>query len=137
MSVTENAPAESAEVISALAEPLYEHWRTSSGNYELKRQPTYKDATPTLQRVFADQAAALIPVVDSIVGRAVSEATDLRDSTEWTQILDVSIMDADGWSRTDFEKSWAEKIDRAEFERRLARSTSASNADLRNSGWDV
>lgn len=139
MSVTEtSAPVEIAapiEAVPALAEALYEHWRSSS--YELKRQPAYKDASVTLQRVFADQAAALVPVVDSIVKNAVTEATVLRDSGEWTKILDVTVMDADGWDTRDFENSWAEKITRAEFETRFSRSTSASNAELRKAGWDV
>ncbi|MET4143854.1 hypothetical protein [Arthrobacter sp. UYCo732] len=44
-----------------LAEALYEHWRSS--RYELKRQP-----------VFADQATALEPVIDSTVEQAVADA---------------------------------------------------------------
>lgn len=126
-----------AKALPSLAEALYEHWRTSSGNYELKRQPAYKDATPTLQRVFADQADALAPFVDSIVKTAVTEATELHDSTEWCKILDVTVMDADGWDRKDFDNSWTEQITRAEFELRAGRSTHASNADLRKAGWDV
>lgn len=139
MSATETAaPAVSeavTEALPALAEALYEHWRTSSGNYELKRQPAYKDATPTLQRVFADQAAALAPIVDSIVERAA--APDLFDSATWAKILDVTISDPDGWDRKDFEASWSEKITREEFELRLGRSTHADNAALRKAGWDV
>lgn len=130
--VTDDAPV---EVVSALAEVLYEHWRSS--DYELKRQPAYKDASAILQRVFADQAAALVPVVETIVNAAVAESTELHDSAEWAKILDVTVMDADGWDRLDFKNSWAEKITRAEFKSRASRSTSASNADLRKSGWDV
>lgn len=140
MSVTETAaPAVSeavAEALPALAEALYEHWRHSSGGYELKRQPAYKDATPTLQRVFADQAAALAPVVDSLV-KSASAAPDLFDSATWAKILDVTISDPDGWDRKDFDASWSEKITREEFELRLGRSTHASNVDLRKAGWDV
>lgn len=55
-----------------LAEALYEHWRSSS--YELKRQPAYADATPTLRRVFADQAAALEPIVAATVKNAAADA---------------------------------------------------------------
>lgn len=140
MSATETAaPVEIAaapvEVIPALAEALYEHWRSSS--YELKRQSSFKDASVTLQRVFVNQASALVPVVETIVKNAAAEATALRDSGEWTKILDVTIMDSDGWDRNDFENSWAEKITRAEFESRASRSTSASNVDLRKAGWDV
>lgn len=137
MSASETLAPAISEALPALAEVLYEHWRHSSGNYELKRQPSYKDATATLQRVFADQAAALAPAVDSIVKAAVAEATELHDSTEWCKILDVTVMDADGWDRKDFDNSWTEQITRAEFELRAGRSTSASNADLRKAGWDV
>lgn len=140
MSATETAAPAISEVVTealpALAETLYEHWRNSSGGYELKRQPAYKDATATLQRVFADQAAALAPVVDSLVKNA-SAAPDLFDSATWAKILDVTVMDADGWDRKNHEASWAEKITREEFERRLATSTHASNEDLRKAGWDV
>lgn len=63
---------------STLAEALYDHWRSSS--YELKRQPEYAAATPTLQRVFADQAAALEPIVAVTVKNAVADA--LVDAAE-------------------------------------------------------
>lgn len=132
------APTEdtaSVNIIPALAEALYNHWRSS--DYELKRQPAYKDASATLQRVFADQATALVPVVESIVENTIAEASVLRDSTEWSKILDVTVMDADGWDRLNFDESWAEKITRAEFENRAARSSSASNVALRKSGWNV
>jgi hypothetical protein len=129
----ETSPAVLA--IPALAEALYEHWRSSS--YELKRQPAYKDATATLQRVFADQAAALVPVVETILKNESTDTVELHNSSEWAKILDVTIMDADGWDRRNFDESWAEKITREEFESRAGRSTSASNADLRKSGWDV
>lgn len=141
MSATETlVPAVSAavtEALPALAEALYEHWRTSSGNYELKRQPAYKDATATLQRVFADQAAALAPVVDSIVKNEGADKDELHTSAEWVKILDITVMDADGWDRTNFDVSWNEKITREEFELRAARSTSAHNEALRLAGWDV
>jgi hypothetical protein len=55
-----------------LAEALYEHWRSSS--YELKRQPAYADATPTLRRVFADQAAVLEPIVAAATRNAAADA---------------------------------------------------------------
>jgi hypothetical protein len=55
-----------------LAEALYDHWRSSS--YELKRQPAYADAAPNLRRVFADQAAALEPIVEATVKNAVADA---------------------------------------------------------------
>jgi hypothetical protein len=143
MSATETASPAVSEVVTealpALAEALYEHWRNSSGGYELKRQPAYKDTTATLKRVFADQAAALAPVVESIVksAGAAHEAGDLFDSATWTKILDVTVSDPDGWDRKDFDASWSEKITREEFELRLGRSTHAANADLRKAGWDV
>lgn len=140
MSANETAAPAISEIVTAalpaLAEALYEHWRNSSGGYELKRQPAYKDATATLQRVFADQAAALAPVVDSLVKNA-SAAPDLFDSATWAKILDVTISDPDGWDRKNFDASWSEKITREEFELRLSRSTHADNAALRKAGWDV
>lgn len=57
---------------NALAEALYDHWRSSS--YELTRQPAYDEATPTLKRVFADQAAALAPIIETTVKNAVADA---------------------------------------------------------------
>lgn len=56
----------------AFAEALYEHWRSSS--YELKRQPTYAEAAPNLRRVFAEQAAALAPIVEESVKKAIADA---------------------------------------------------------------
>jgi hypothetical protein len=56
----------------ALAEALYEHWRSSS--YDLKRHPEYRDAGPTLKRAFIDQAAALEPIVAATVKNAVADA---------------------------------------------------------------
>lgn len=55
-----------------VAEALYNHWRSSS--YELKRQPSYSEAAPNLKRVFADQAAALAPVLEAGVKNAVADA---------------------------------------------------------------
>lgn len=55
-----------------LAESLYEHWRSSS--YELKRQPAFADASPTLRRVFTDQAQALEPAIELTVQQAVTDA---------------------------------------------------------------
>lgn len=143
MSATETAAPATSEVVTAalpvLAEALYEHWRHSSGGYELKRQPAYNDTTATLQRVFADQAAAIAPLVDSLVKAASAFPNpDVQfDSGTWTKIFDVTVMDSDGWDRQNFDASWSEKITRAEFERRLATSTHASNAELRKAGWDV
>lgn len=57
---------------NALAEALYDHWRSSS--YELTRQPAYVEATPTLKRVFAAQAAALAPIIETTVKNAVADA---------------------------------------------------------------
>lgn len=137
--VETDTPVLSEEVVQALpalSEALYEHWRHSSNNYELKRQPAYKDTTATLQRVFADQANAIAPLIDSLIKNA-SASEDLFDSATWVKVLDVTVMDADGWDRSNFEASWAEKITRAEFDRRLASSTHSHNDALRKAGWDV
>lgn len=154
-------------VVEEIAEALYEHWRSSSNGYELKRQPAYKDATPTLKRVFADQAKATAPVIVARVEAKVAEVAasaetlalfddteaDLSDevsegektfdpdevhnSSWWAKELDITIMDADGWDRMNFADSWAELINHEEFLNRAFRSTMAKNADLRKAGWDV
>jgi hypothetical protein len=62
---------------SALAEALYDHWRSS---YELKRHPAYVYAAPNLKRIFDDQAAALEPIVTATVKNAVADA--LVDAAE-------------------------------------------------------
>jgi hypothetical protein len=47
----------------------------------------------------------------------------LRRSGEWVLLTGVQIADPDGWDRTDFQRSWNEPISRAEFARRVRRST--------------
>jgi hypothetical protein len=153
------------EVVEEIAEALYEHWRSSS--YELKRQPPYKDATPTLKRVFANQAKAVAPAIVARVEAKVAEVAasaetltvfddtevdlsdevsentksfdpeELHNSTWWAKELDITIMDADGWDRMNFDESWAELINHEEFLNRAFRSTMAANADLRKAGWDI
>jgi len=49
-----------------------------------------------------------------------------RRSGEWCLLLAVTVLDPDGWDRTDFQRSWNEPITEAEFRRRLGESTAAS-----------
>lgn len=42
----------------AIAEALYNHWKSSS--YELKRQPVFAESDANIRRVFESQAEALI-----------------------------------------------------------------------------
>lgn len=49
----------------------------------------------------------------------------LKSSKEWELIYaeEVSIIDADGWDRNDFDKSWNELITENEFNKRICSST--------------
>lgn len=53
------------------------------------------------------------------------ERTIKLTSAEWQQIYpNPQVWDADGWDRQNYEYSWQEeKIDRNEYEKRLAQST--------------
>lgn len=44
-------------------------------------------------------------------------------SDDWCDILGVTVMDPDGWDRSDFARSWKEEITREEFQERLAGSS--------------
>lgn len=46
-----------------------------------------------------------------------------RPSAEWVKIVGVSILDPDGWDRTNFVKSWDELITEEEFRNRASVST--------------
>ena len=49
-----------------------------------------------------------------------------KSSTGWLKYFNISqkdILDPDGWNRRDFGVSWTERIDLAEFQRRLRVST--------------
>lgn len=51
---------------------------------------------------------------------------DLRTPDEWLEDDDfkgIIVMDPDGWDRSNYEESWAEKITRDEFGNRMGRST--------------
>ncbi len=39
------------------------------------------------------------------------------------QYRDITVVDPDGWDRSNFEESWSEEIDEGEFQRRLMFST--------------
>lgn len=47
----------------------------------------------------------------------------LRTSSEWVELLDLMIVDPDGWDRGNLAESWAEPICIDEFKRRAGRST--------------
>lgn len=51
---------------------------------------------------------------------------DLRSAEEWLAseyFEGVTILDPDGWDRKNFDKSWPERINRDEMERRMCMST--------------
>lgn len=61
-------------------------------------------------------------------------AADLKTSDEWLRepLYDgLTVVDPDGWDRSDFERSWSERIDEAEFQRRLFRSTVLADSSAR------
>ncbi len=48
----------------------------------------------------------------------------LKSSEEWAKEKKVIVLDPDGWDRTNYDYSWSEeKIDEAEFDRRVSEST--------------
>ena len=50
--------------------------------------------------------------------------SQLKTSAEWQKECTVTIMDADGWDRQNYDFSWyEEKITRREFEKRMCSST--------------
>ncbi len=49
------------------------------------------------------------------------------NSTAWSELFEVVVLDPDGWDRANFDVSWNEEIDEEEFKRRLQRSTSMRN----------
>jgi len=44
-------------------------------------------------------------------------------SGDWSRLLELDVLDPDGWDRADFARSWAEPISIDEFKRRAGRST--------------
>jgi len=48
---------------------------------------------------------------------------ELKTSEEWSEILDITVMDPDGWDRKNFAESWNELITRDEFMKRAIYST--------------
>ncbi|HFC8202704.1 TPA: hypothetical protein ACFPCA_002191 [Neisseria meningitidis] len=44
-------------------------------------------------------------------------------SQEWSNLLGIVILDADGWDRHNFQASWSEAITIDEFNYRAGRST--------------
>lgn len=51
------------------------------------------------------------------------EPEQLNDSEEWCKITGISVMDPDGWDRSNLTGSWLEKISYDEFMRRAMVST--------------
>ncbi len=47
----------------------------------------------------------------------------LKSSEEWSKEVEFTILDPAGWDRAFFEKSWNEKITKAEFLHRAFQST--------------
>lgn len=54
-----------------------------------------------------------------------------RTSAQWSERLELEILDPDGWDRQNFEASWTEEISKAEFWKRAARSTTRDLKALR------
>ena len=51
---------------------------------------------------------------------------ELKSAGEWLAIdgyNHITVLDPDGWDRSNYEESWAEKISEEEFQRRLMMST--------------
>lgn len=60
---------------------------------------------------------------------------ELKTSLEWQKICKITVLDPDGWDRTNFPYSWEkEKITRQEFEKRLCSSTVKGTAQAIVSG---
>lgn len=59
----------------------------------------------------------------------------LRSSPEWSIRLRVNILDADGWDRQNFLKSWNEKITESEFTDRMNMSTVQRLSVIDLMGW--
>jgi hypothetical protein len=51
----------------------------------------------------------------------------LHTPAEWEVILDVKVLDPDGWDRRNFREDWAKPLTRAEFRSKLFISTMCSN----------
>lgn len=54
----------------------------------------------------------------------------LHTSGEWVLLTGVQVADPDGWDRSDFQRSWNERITRDEFLRRAMGSTIWNMGDL-------
>lgn len=44
-------------------------------------------------------------------------------SGDWSRLLELDVLDPDGWDRSDFARSWAEQITIDEFKKRAGMST--------------
>jgi hypothetical protein len=49
--------------------------------------------------------------------------TELHTPEEWCILLDVFIVDPDGWDRHNFDEDWAKPITRGAFARKCGSST--------------
>jgi hypothetical protein len=49
--------------------------------------------------------------------------TELHSSDEWSILLDVLVVNPDGWDRSNFAQDWARPITRPEFIRKVGMST--------------
>lgn len=64
--------------------------------------------------------------VEAIEGQGEWGAQLFLSSAEWLkqpEFTGIKILDPDGWNRKNFDVSWAQKISKGEFERRLNKST--------------
>lgn len=52
----------------------------------------------------------------------------LRTPSEWERILDIKIMDPDGWDRKNFSESWSKEITRDEFKLRAMSSSTMAHS---------
>jgi hypothetical protein len=57
--------------------------------------------------------------------------TTIKNSSEWSKEFGVTVLDPDGWDRSNFKVSWAEEITKEEFERRLTKSTTLLIPEVR------
>lgn len=51
------------------------------------------------------------------------ERNNRHTSAEWCELLDMVVLDPDGWDRMNFMESWDERISEHEFRTRAAVST--------------
>ena len=86
----------------------------------LREGITWLEWVPELTAAAASETA----LADAILG-----TPSKRTPTEWESILGIKVHDPDGWDRSNFAESWAEKFTEVEFARRAWASTCSGDFD--------